>query len=57
MGRVSEFLFTGAGVLPVILFLAGEPLWAGFAATFLCIAGAVCSIGDPEAPHNKRGPW
>ncbi|QJR12857.1 hypothetical protein DSM104443_03951 [Usitatibacter rugosus] len=56
MGWLSEFFFIGSAVLPVIFFLAGEPLWAAMSSTFLCMAGAVCAIDDPEAPHRRPPP-
>ena len=55
MGYLSEFFFVGSAVLPVVFYLAGEPLLAALSSAFLCIAGGVCAIDDPEAPH-RRGP-
>jgi hypothetical protein len=56
MGWLSEFFFIGSGIAPVFFYLAGEPLWAAMSSTFLVLAGAVCSIDDPEAPHRRPPP-
>ena len=53
MGKMCDFLFGGAGVLPLVMFLAGEPVVAMGASLFLCLAGALFGIADPEAPHHN----
>ena len=50
----SEFFFIGAAVVPPLLLIAGDPALAAFAGFFLILAGGVCSIADPEAPHRRR---
>lgn len=53
MGRANDFFFIGAAVVPPVLCAGGEPLAAAMSAAILCVAGAVCSIDDPEAPHRR----
>lgn len=53
MGNLTDFFFTGAGVLGAMFLAAGLPLEAAAATLLLCIAGGVCSIGDPDAPHSR----
>jgi len=47
-----DFFFSGSAILPPFLFYIGEPALAAIAVVFLVIAGAVCGIGDPQAPHR-----
>jgi len=54
MGRLCDFLFFGAGILPVMLFLAGEPAFGALSSVCLCIAAGVCGIGDPQSPYRNR---
>ena len=52
MDYVVDFLFAGAGILPMFFFFAGEPALAAMASLVLMLAGALCGIGDPHAPHR-----
>lgn len=50
--HATDFCFAGAAVLPALLLYSGEPGLAVMAMAALMLAGAVCGIGDPEAPHR-----
>jgi hypothetical protein len=50
------FLFIGAVIAPAALLLSGEPSLAAIAQLALLVAGGLCSLGDPEAPHRRRPP-
>jgi len=52
LDRLCDFLFVGSAVVPVLLFLAGEPVLGAIAMVALLVAGAVCGIGAPSAPHQ-----
>ncbi len=54
MGPISDFLFIGAAILPTFLFFSGQPALGAIALVFLLVAGGVCAIGDPQAPHRQR---
>jgi hypothetical protein len=51
--KAAEFYFVGACVLPPMIVAAGDAGLAILVFTFLILAGAVCAIADPEAPHRK----
>ncbi len=51
-----EFLFAGAAILPAFLAYAEMPALAAIAFVVLVIAGAVCGIADPQAPHREATP-
>ena len=50
--RWAEFFFTGSAILPPMI-LAWDPGIAGLAFVALLLAGCVCAIADPGAPHRK----
>ena len=50
--QATDFFFTGAAILPGFLAYVNEPALASMAFVVLVLAGAVCGIGDPEAPHR-----
>ena len=54
--EACDFLFTGAAILPGFLAYAGDPALAAMAFVVLVLAGAVCGIGDPGAPHRVAEP-
>ena len=51
--HACEFFFAGAATLPAFLLHAEEPALAVMSLVALLVAGAVCGIGDPEAPHRQ----
>ena len=53
LDRATEFFFTGAAMLPGVLAYGDEPGLAMMAFVALIVAGGVCAIGDPEAPHHN----
>ena len=53
MPSLDDFFFIGAAVLPVVLLLAGEPVFAALSSVALCIAGGLATFGDPQAPHRR----
>ena len=53
--EACDFFFTGAAILPGFLAYADEPALAAMALVVLMLAGAVCGIGDPDAPHRRAG--
>lgn len=52
----ADFLFAGSAILPVFLLLAAGPGLALIAFVALLMAGCLCAIADPEAPHRKGPP-
>jgi len=48
----ADFYFIGASILPPIIALVDIGL-AILVFVFLLLAGAICSIADPGAPHNR----
>ena len=54
--RACDFLFTGASIFPGFLMYAGEPGLAIMACVALTLAGGVCAIADPQAPHHQKSP-
>jgi len=54
--QACDFFFSGAAILPGFLAYADEPAIAAMAFVVLLLAGAVCGIADPEAPHRLAGP-
>lgn len=55
-GRAAEFCFAGAVILPGFLAYAGSPGAAVLGFVGLVGAGAVCAIGDPQAPWRRPPP-
>jgi hypothetical protein len=51
--RASEFYYTGAVVLPGILWLAGDASLAILVCIFLILAGLVCSLAKADARDGK----
>lgn len=49
-----EFFFVGSAVLPVLLVVAGRVELAVLVFVFLVVAGGLCAIADPDAPHRER---
>jgi hypothetical protein len=52
-GSACEFLFAGSAILPGFLAYADMPAIAALAFVVLLLAGAVCGIADPHAPHRE----
>ena len=50
--RTVDFLFAAAGIAPLLLVLAEQPVLAAMSCLALMVGGAVTGIADPEAPHH-----
>lgn len=51
-GNACDFFFTGSAILPLFLLYVDEPALAVLAFLALLLAGALCGIADPHAPHR-----